>query len=361
MSIEKDIKEMFTEEFDAADICVSEELIAKTMTAIRNLSGDSSDKNIESTENTESTDSIKSIENTESTESTENTSSDKVQSVMELKSSVETSGAVTSKSRSARRSSAIKWISGIAAALFIGVVGFAIYRLGVGEFRKDESTAANNRSEAADIDMYKAEAMPNSVEPELTLDEPTSSAMSSSASSAQAGYDAEGAGTPADSIKDDDKSERYADETAIDPNPTYSYPSYESDGLDNSEKNYKITESLAGINGKLNLGYTNIEELIKATAVEIQGSLDDEARGSRDKKDEEIRANEGYKAIIDGGSGLEDIICGLLSESTGNEDVEYIYALMLQDLTGESFTGADSERTWNTGKEYLELYEALSS
>ena len=45
-----EIKKMFDEEFDMADIFVSEDLIAKTMTAIRGLSGDDT-KNDEGTEN----------------------------------------------------------------------------------------------------------------------------------------------------------------------------------------------------------------------------------------------------------------------------------------------------------------------
>ena len=39
-----EIKKMFEEEFDMADLTVSEDLIAKTMTAIRGLSGDEVDK-----------------------------------------------------------------------------------------------------------------------------------------------------------------------------------------------------------------------------------------------------------------------------------------------------------------------------
>ena len=121
-----EIKKDFEEEFDAQDIFVSEDLISRTMAAIKSLDEDnidsSKDNIIDITKNT--------IESTSTATETEK---------------------ITDITAPTARKKSFKWVSGIAAALVIGVVGLLIYKVGMGGIKsKSDFTAANYAASTSD-------------------------------------------------------------------------------------------------------------------------------------------------------------------------------------------------------------------
>ena len=72
-----------------------------------------------------------------------------------------------------------------------------------------------------------------------------------------------------------------------------------------------------------------------------------------------IRASDIYEEVLEEVDPItEEALYALLRDSEDDPAREYIYALMLQDVSGIVFEDENSEKTWTTGKEYLELYEA---
>lgn len=113
-----EIKKSFDEEFDAQDIFVSEELISKTMAAIKNIENGTAE---DSDNNTNAQDTVKTV----------SIASDNVTNI--------TNPSVKKKS--------YKWVSGIAAALVIGVIGLLIFKLG-GGIKKNSEYAAYTATES---------------------------------------------------------------------------------------------------------------------------------------------------------------------------------------------------------------------
>ena len=133
-----EIKKSFDEEFDAQDIFVSEDLIAKTMAAIKSIDKDT-------------------IENDNKPESTE--APDKI---VNIGSTV--SNNVTNISNPSAKKKSYKWVSGIAAAVVIGVIGLVIFKLGGGikkssDYAAYEGPTANSTSDNAYYDKVMTESV----------------------------------------------------------------------------------------------------------------------------------------------------------------------------------------------------------
>ena len=342
-----EIKKMFDEEFDMADIFVSEDLIAKTMTAIRGLSGDDT-KNDEGTENVPS----------------------KVTNIAEFtkaNTKTDTETSKTTEVTPVKKSSVIKWISGIAAALFIGIVGFTFIKLGLNSSVKNDSSNMASSTANGGGDIYAAT---ESADPRIAAGKNYSSSnqprqetsasipMESSDNGGAAYYD------PTLSVDSNayitDMSEAKGD------------GSWDDEDIINHEKQSATStdeipsvvlpgtvEHLGGSEGSDSTYYKELEtvELKEYIAVESEFILKNIANYRSLAKTDKvamIRGTEEYKTIISLDADTESVIYNLLSGSEGDPELDYIYAVLLEDISGKTFT----DDTWSTGKEYLELYNA---
>ena len=133
-----EIKKSFDEEFDAQDIFVSEDLIAKTMAAIKSIDKDTTE-NDNTPASTEAADKIVNIGST-------------------------VSNNVTNISNPSAKKKSYKWVSGIAAAVVIGVIGLVIFKLGGGikkssDYAAYEGPTANSTSDNSYYDKVMTESV----------------------------------------------------------------------------------------------------------------------------------------------------------------------------------------------------------
>ena len=133
-----EIKKSFDEEFDAQDIFVSEDLIAKTMAAIKSIDKDTTE-NDNTPASTEAADKIVNIGST-------------------------VSNNVTNISNPSTKKKSYKWVSGIAAAVVIGVIGLVIFKLGGGikkssDYAAYEGPTANSTSDNSYYDKVMTESV----------------------------------------------------------------------------------------------------------------------------------------------------------------------------------------------------------
>lgn len=133
-----EIKKSFDEEFDAQDIFVSEDLIAKTMAAIKSIDKDTTE-NDNTPASTEAPDKIVNIGST-------------------------VSNNVTNISNPSTKKKSYKWVSGIAAAVVIGVIGLVIFKLGGGikkssDYAAYEGPTANSTSDNSYYDKVMTESV----------------------------------------------------------------------------------------------------------------------------------------------------------------------------------------------------------
>ena len=316
-----EIKEMFDKEFDLADIKVSEDLIAKTMTAIRGLS----DPGNTETDKTESYNTVS--DNTEA-----DTASDKVVSI-------------------ANRKKTLKMVSGIAAALFVGFVMFAFIKMGVGGISKSEDRA----SEASERSYVSAQ--PNSVSEAYDYD-----GNSSTASAASPGRVAdesekcvESVDEPKLGMESSFESATGSENTALPQISAGSVTQDNEDGIGNTVKpdndgKQKAEFNLTDLNDIKNYISTESEKITDSMNMMISPMK---------RNDKVIRDSDLYGAVTDEMTPVtEEALYALLKDSKDDPAKEYIYAVMLQDVSGINFTDENSENTWDTGKDYLKLYES---
>ena len=339
MSIEKDelmdeevivkddeIKEMFDKEFDLADITVSEELIAKTMTAIRGLSDtDTTGLNITKSYNTEP-----------DKASSDTTTSDKVVNI-------------------SKRTKVIKMVSGLAAALFVGFVVFTFVKLGVGGITKSEEKAAESSSSsystaqsnsASATESYRGDetAAPNSLceDAEYLGDKP-----------AESKYGADEA--PSVAIVDGDSK-----------NPQISAGSVTQNVEDDGNTDTVDREKDGSLKTENSISYLNpdikdiddVKEYISKESDKLTDSMNMLIAPMK-KNDSVIRSSDIYGEVTyEINPVTEEALYALLKDSKDDPTKEYIYAVMLQDVSGINFTDENSENTWDTGKDYLKLYES---
>lgn len=330
-----EIKKMFEEEFDMADLTVSEDLIARTMTAIRGLSLDDTNTDAD-TENIGKTD-------------TETSKITQISSV--------------------RKSSVIKWISGIAAALFIGIVGFTFIKLGLnGSVKEDSATSTNMSANSENYSSVKSDGYETRRESEKNSfsDRPMTEA-SASVPMTNDEYDGEDYSSPSISANgnaykfspDETKNDAYLGdiinhEKQVLSTPTDSIPDELTPGA---------TENAGGSSGVDNSDNkeTEAEELKEFVVIEADLLLQNIANyrnNPKADKDAMIRKTREYKNIVNLDVNAEDTLYKLLAESEGDAELEYIYAVLLEDVSGKTFTDDNASDIWSTGKEYLKLYEA---
>ena len=329
-----EIKDMFDEEFDLAGITVSEELIAKTMTAIRGLS---------EAENVEpSADSGLSGKETP------------VIAKAASASEQDRSGKIVSISKGKR---AMKLVSGLAAALFIGVVVFVFLKMGVGGITKSNDSSAEAPREQA----------VNTPPLDIALE------------SANNHYKAEGNSAPSA------QSHASSPVTSAElPSETLCTPESDIAVTDNSDEHIV----LGGDGGSNYVGEDKTEVDLENAGKDIRylGILNTTAKNTSDIKEVKeyielksykvaqsvnmyltpmasnipiIRSSDIYDEVTEEVNPItEEALYTLLRDSEDDPAREYVYALMLQDVSGIVFEEDESGETWNTGKEYLEYYEA---
>ena len=346
-----EIKKMFEEEFDMADLTVSEDLIARTMTAIRGLSGDGAE--------------------TESA-SVDAEPESKITNIAGIsRANKKTETTKTTEISTVRKSSVIKWISGIAAALFIGIVGFTFIKLGLnGSVKEDSATSTNMSANSENYSSVKSDGYETRRESEKNSfsDRPMTEASASIPMTDDVyEYDGEDYGLPSISANgnaykfspDETKNDAYLGdiinhEKQVLTTPTDSIPDELTPGA---------TENAGGSSGVDNSDNkeTEAEELKEFVVIEADILLQNIANyrnNPKADKDAMIRKTREYKNIVNLDVNAEDTLYKLLAESEGDAELEYIYAVLLEDVSGKTFTDDNASDIWSTGKEYLKLYEA---
>ena len=332
--LDSEIKALFQDEFDANEISVSEDLFARTMASINKLKSEP-----EAKENTTPVTDI-----------------------------------------TARKKRLFRIISGIAAALFIGVVGFAIIRIGGGISKKESADLAGNTSMATD-NSYSESPVSNSIQP---INAPSEFKISNNNS-----FISEAAipnsSTRDDSIRENDSStensysseskelgsvsnesaESEPEETSTNHTKNESPVIHEDNNSDEIEKTEdsgdaetsdnkkedeptvtRIIESDITENG-YSVFYTIVDQYINNITGDVSFTLDPEY----------IRSLASYQNLLSCGTEAEPVVLELLSESTEDGAKEYILALLVEDLSGKSFNDPEGNALWKTGKEYLELFK----
>ena len=296
-----EIKKMFEEEFDMAELTVSEDLIARTMTAIRGLSGDDTNTNAD-TENIGKTD-------------TETSKITQISSV--------------------RKSSVIKWISGIAAALFIGIVGFTFIKLGLnGSVKEDSATSTNMAASSESYNRVEADGpeMRRDSEKNYSSDRPMTEASASvPMTNDEYEYDGEDYSSPSISANgnayrfspDETKNDAYLGdiinhEKQVLTTPTDSIPDELTPGT---------IENAGGSSGVDNSDNkeTEAEELKEFVVIEADLLLQNIANyrnNPKADKDAMIRKTREYKNIVNLDVKAEDTLYKLLAESEGDAELE---------------------------------------
>lgn len=331
----KDLKDMFDQEFDLAGITVSEELIAKTMTAIRGLS------------------------EAETVElSADHSLSEKETHVITkaaLASESEQTGKIVSISKGKR---AMKLVSGLAAALFIGVVVFAFLKMGVGGITKSEDRASESPVEqtansvqtdsASEDAEYHYEAEAN------TADSPQSYASSPVIPSERA---TESLNTPESIGAVTDNS----DELIVSAGDgSGGYTDDMKNIVDNEDDGkHKKYLGILNANAKNISDITEVKEYIELKSYKVAQSVNIYLTPMA-KNIPVIRSSDIYEEVLEEVDPItEEALYALLRDSEDDPAREYVYALMLQDVSGIVFDEDETGETWTTGKEYLELYEAV--
>ena len=347
-----EIKDMFDEEFDLAGITVSEELIAKTMTAIRGLSETetvefSADNDIAGKEATEITRASKITAVSETTKSS-------VQTTEQSETST-TSDKIVSISK---RQKVMKLVSGLAAALFIGVVVFVFLKMGVGGISKSEDRASEP-SEGWSTTASQANSIATDSE---------SSYKGASATTDSAEYFSyENHGSPVDLATEENTAPQVtlsgtdnSDEPTLSAGDGISAPEFDgTEKVDNENKD-KAKRYLKILNGnaKATSDIKEVKDYIEIESLKVAGSMN-MLLAPITSNDPVIRASDIYEEVLEEVDPItEEALYTLLRDSEDDPAREYIYALMLQDVSGIVFEDEKSEKTWTTGKEYLELYEA---
>jgi len=316
---DKEIKDMFDEEFDLAGITVSEELIAKTMTAIRGLS-----------------------------------EAETVITKAALASEPEQTDKIVSISKGKR---AMKLVSGLAAALFIGVVVFVFLKMGVGGITKSEDRASespveqtansvqtDSASEAAEYH-FKAEAN--------TADSPQSYANSPVIPAERA---TESLNTPESIGAVTDNS----DEIIVSAGDGGSGYTDDMKNIVDNEDDGKHNKYLGilNANAKNISDITEVKEYIELNTYKVAQSVNIYLTPMA-KNIPVIRSSDIYEEVLEEVDPItEEALYALLRDSEDDPAREYVYALMLQDVSGIAFDEDETGKTWTTGKEYLEFYEA---
>lgn len=329
-----EIKDMFDEEFDLAGITVSEELIAKTMTAIRGLSE------------------VETVE-----PSADHSLSEKETTVITkaaLASEPEQTGKIVSISKGKR---AMKLVSGLAAALFIGVVVFVFLKMGVGGITKSNDSSAEAPREQTvntpppDIALesannhYKAEAN--------TADSPQSyanipvipSEHATESLNTHESIDAVSDNSNDPIVSAGDGGSDYTDEVK-------NIVDNEDDGK------YKKYLGILNANAKNISDITEVKEYIELKSYKVAQSVNIYLTPMA-KNIPVIRSSDIYEEVLEEVDPItEEALYALLRDSEDDPAREYVYALMLQDVSGIAFDEDETGKTWTTGKEYLEFYEA---
>ena len=346
-----EIKDMFDEEFDLAGITVSEELIAKTMTAIRGLSEEKpveffADTDIAGKEAADITRAAKTTVASETTESS-------VKATEQSETS-NTSDKIVSISKGKR---AMKLVSGLAAALFIGVVVFAFLKMGVGGITKSNDSSAEAPREQTvntpppDIALesannhYKAEAN--------TADSPQSyanipvipSEHATESLNTHESIDAVSDNSNDPIVSAGDGGSDYTDEVK-------NIVDNEDDGK------YNKYLGILNANAKNISDITEVKEYIELKSYKVAQSVNIYLTPMA-KNIPVIRSSDIYEEVLEEVDPItEEALYALLRDSEDDPAREYVYALMLQDVSGIVFDEDETGKTWTTGKEYLEFYEA---
>ena len=303
-----DFKKLFEEEFDAENISVSEDLIARTMAA------------------------IKAEEDKPENDNTEPAKTD--EPVTKI-----------------RKKSIIKIIYGIAAALAIGFVGYAVIRFTTLSDKKASDTMTVNTTgehekqnfSGADSAKYQGEASDN-YENKAEIPMESLNIVVTDSVPMDDGYKAEESGEK-ENYADDGSNEKSTVESATEVDGQNDTP--EDIGSDYTAIPY---DELSG---------SDVEYLVDRLLSEYtQYASFDRKSTSLEECISEIRRCQAYAELMT----LEDdhkldVIYRLLCETGEDGDRELIEAVLIQDIKKTYFNTENGTPVWSSGKEYLELFE----
>lgn len=319
-----EIKKSFDEEFDAQDIFVSEDLIAKTMAAIKSIDKDTTE-NDNKPESTEAADKIVNIGST-------------------------LSNNVTNISNPSAKKKSYKWVSGIAAAVVIGVIGLVIFKLGGGikkssDYAAYEGSTANSTSDNAYYDKVMTEsvaearpqteasggqsdmsyAVPDEVTCEVTEAAASDKQYMNSTTTNDLTGDLKTADSAPPEASDVAKEDESASEDASDDNTKIATgDSYTGDGgsivinPDNEDVGFNLTG--IGTEGKNpeTIILTEIEQIVAEL-----GMTDEKEMPSTEENMEKLRATEGYQRLMSYGDDAKVIMKDLYEKLKTGEAENY--------------------------------------
>ena len=309
-----EVKNEFEEEFSMNDITVSEDLIARTMTALGLKNAREAEK-----------DSINSGDDTKKNDIIPKKSEKSVENAR-----------VTDISRSKGSRKAVKWVSGIAAALLIGVVGLVLFKLGSGTLKssdKAESATANSSSSlsysssASASDSYVTNdfeaSEPNTYRYEY--DEKETNSLKEETSATQSSQSLQSSSMAADSAPEctADNSEAFDEEY---------YDKIGKTAFENSDSSLKMPDGdYSGISAEINRSYlsNNIGKLKSELELKIEEALDNGVSGTEIA--DMIRESEGYDSIIEAGDDIAPVIREMLRASNDRAE-QFIFNTILNDL-----------------------------
>jgi len=334
-----DFKALFEKDFENEEITVSEDLIARTMTAIKNCDKDGSEE-----------------------------------PVIELKKENETE--ITPVPARRNKKAMIRMISGLAAALVIGIVGFMVFRQGGMLEKKSEDRVKESALPIMADTTGNAEK--GSEKNYASVSDNMAAVEETAAVSEKADTVDEAAGDQNYGERRDKSSENYEDDSA-----GFDRSEGSSDSLPQGQKNaisaYDGVQFAAGIQDEMYNEEAKDEAPMEAAAEDtVQESENEEdtvikstreilteycaIRGKECLTEEEhdkalIRSLNSYKKTMEIGNSIEETLYQYLKESKEDGIETYIWAMLLEDISGKTEKDPEGKDLWMTGSDYLKIYE----
>ena len=302
-----DFKNLFNDEFDSLDISVSEDLIAKTMAAIKLEQGKTE---------------VKKADN--ATEKSDD------------------NGKIVNISERSNKKYIIKMVSGIAAALVIGVVGLFVFKAGRAERKADTTSMANSATEskmsetATADDSYEYDDMCVTEEASEAGNQSFASParektnnleIDSSLNSKTQNYSGNTSGGR-EMFEDKTKEETKTAAPETVPNTvtdSVEHTAEAEDGGFDGDNNVGATDETSS-------GITEEDVVLELEDIfNVIGTLDSADLSDRAKLQEIVRKTEGYTRLIAVGDKVKDILKELYAGS-GGETEKTVLETILEDI-----------------------------
>jgi len=319
-----EVRKSFDEEFNSKEISVSEDLIARTMAAIK-LQGDQNKK-----------------------EKTSDEIVNRATRTMEKEAEI-------TNINSASRKRSLKWVTGIAAALIIGVVGLVVFKLGGAGLKNESASApkyANTANESAAADSAPSSSSSNLYDNSIEMDSPRGETSASQAFiDADAAYpvtESEFGGNSTNYFSVSPSSEDLQEDLSVSKEDQSDYVNRTPDELsgDENNKEEKSEDDTLDTGETTDSGSLDDEgelvdpDMLKSSVTMIakQAGLknDDGTAGVSVDLDmakyvAAIRNTEEYVSLMDSGNAIEEALKELLKVSEDGIE-KFIISTALEDL-----------------------------